>query len=660
MAESQENYIKQRLEGEKRFLDAQVDVDSIRLGKESESVSIINLDDDVCLSRAVSPTEVTQDLKSIIALGGGVLLGVVKAFDNQGNEVTYISLFSGSGDRAKRVGVLEPNGEPLVISRSTLSEISGLNDGAAENDLLSGVSESGGGHCEISLDGDGNITVTDLSSTNGTTIYKPSSDSPQDAYKNNNIGMWAPPSSETKALFDTQISDNDLGIFEARRLVGDTIHGVVDIGVGQETNRDGRTSESSTEARKKSEINMQKMLEGAKESPLRSRGDGIYLQRGGASIYEPLSSKNYKGRNGNTVKHDVMAVLDIGGLKLNIVKRQSDSNDERDNGYFVSIAQGGPSYKELPIAKFNGDSCEVDFNAFREAALNGGLGLSYSESRTKELLDQIKPAELVNKIIIEMPAYKAQQVIEVKIPAWTGDKYSRLYTRGPGTGTDPLHETSTADIPNSNANPVIGTVPVEYDNQQSMQPLSPETSTVVADGVVVSTDESGGQTGVGVNGTEGLIGGGVKIPTETTPTVADEKPVVVSSSGAEDRSGGNKEVKENPTSNEIFVRESILKAFNRIGDKTLGRIASEMEARGQQLTINDLRTKVMKGLSAEKLDMNPTELESFASKIRENGFNESSGGMWDTAESDRSPLGIITNEARKIVYEFIKELLGYD
>lgn len=118
---------------------------------------------------------VTQDLKAVIGLGDYCALSVVEANKVSRNEdgstaidtVYYVGLINPqANDRANFVGVLTP-GEPMKITRQGLAPF-------AKDRANLRISRE---HCEIAVTGldshgfAGELSVTDLDSLNGTTVY---------------------------------------------------------------------------------------------------------------------------------------------------------------------------------------------------------------------------------------------------------------------------------------------------------------------------------------------------------------------------------------------------------------------------------------------------------------------------------------------------------
>lgn len=150
---------------------------------------------DVPIETAVSDrSDVVQDLMAVVSLGKDVALGVVKGKDESGGEASYLSLLSddnpfGNEGRARFIDVLA-EGTPVTIGRSRIEQVVGL-EGAAP-----GVS---GTHCTIELR-DGVLTVVDETSTNGTSVFRNSTNDRTRQFST--IQAWCQPSGETKKLIE--------------------------------------------------------------------------------------------------------------------------------------------------------------------------------------------------------------------------------------------------------------------------------------------------------------------------------------------------------------------------------------------------------------------------------------------------------------------------
>ena len=150
---------------------------------------------DTPLEVAVSSrSDVEQDLMAVLALGEDVAVGIVRARDESGDEVKYLSLLnnnhSDNDGRARLVVELKP-GTPVIIRRGMLEKLMG------KEGVASGVS---GTHCAVELDSSGILTVVDEKSTNGTTVFSNATKGHPSRFRD--VGIWSQSSVESKKLID--------------------------------------------------------------------------------------------------------------------------------------------------------------------------------------------------------------------------------------------------------------------------------------------------------------------------------------------------------------------------------------------------------------------------------------------------------------------------
>lgn len=132
---------------------------------------------------ASTRSPIGQNLDALLALGNGVLVGLVSASDGEGNTYRYLSLYSGNPDASRATFITTVNnGEEILIGRD-------LFHGIGDPEEFRTVS---GNHASLNVDSEGVLTVIDNDSTNGTTLFTVSEENDQDMpFDSKDIRSWA-------------------------------------------------------------------------------------------------------------------------------------------------------------------------------------------------------------------------------------------------------------------------------------------------------------------------------------------------------------------------------------------------------------------------------------------------------------------------------------
>ena len=127
-------------------------------------------------------SDIVQSLEALLSLGSSVLVGLVKARDNQGNVYRYLSLYSGSPSTQRAQFIIPVcDGEVIVLGRGMIEE----SNGGGEYNTVSRE------HATIRVD-NGILTVVDRDSTNGTTVFTPlEDDAVQQPFYSGDVTSWA-------------------------------------------------------------------------------------------------------------------------------------------------------------------------------------------------------------------------------------------------------------------------------------------------------------------------------------------------------------------------------------------------------------------------------------------------------------------------------------
>lgn len=108
-------------------------------------------------------------------------------------------------------------------------------------------------------------------------------------------------------------------------------------------------------------------------------------------------------------------------------------------------------------------------------------------------------------------------------------------------------------------------------------------------------------------------------------------------------------------SQEKFLKMAISRVPERVINETLAAVAKDKLVAGQKVEVSALR-KQLKHNMTQRLDIEPAKMEQLAKRIRQNGFHESAGGIWDVKSGPNSLQGRVAGDARKLVRELVDQL----
>ena len=610
-----------RLGYEKSLLDGDASIEHIsRPVVEDNGNTItehtISIDDgtlDLATTDVNTKNGITQSLKTIIALGNNVLIGVVIATNSQGEKVTYLSLFSGSSgigkdaQRATSVGSLKPNGEPIIINKEALKQVSGFAEDDSDIDSQFDGIPGGVAYCKISLKENGELCVEDLGSRGGTTLYSPKDT--RDSFKRE-IEMWSIPSTDVVSLIGNDGHDDAevIGSKQATEIISGptedsyfhfpSLHGLRD--------RERRHDAFNQQVR-----DITDAIEG------KSPEEKLHILT--SSLYEN-NKKKIPEKEG-----------------LDYSKDPANATQEAIMQVYGDVIRGFRDLRpDIVAALFAHTYAEYLGNCITE-------GHNIDEFANGQR-PTIMPRDMAGQLFLalELAASDLAASDKPSLVNYSSSYFAALKetVRCEYSGEEPKPNSALFGNYFSDDPETRDTIDIGYLEAKLAGADNNPTGFAITDEETRSFLE--------VNGLEVPTGQRTEHESQpvTNPSEVAEKPRDTSTNGSEGSSSSKEEVEISLNSDEILVKKAILEAFSKIGDNTLERIVRERTAQGEVLTASFLRTKVNAGLNSEKLNIDPKKLKSFAERIDDNGFYKSNG--------------TIDNGAQQIVYEVVKELLGYD